>query len=230
MNPEFAFAAALSRALGGLGLTLPADAIQRLTRHYELLVAANREINLTTITDPEEAAVKHYADSLALVVWLEHIGATVHTVLDVGTGAGFPAIPVAVCRPDWQVTAIDGTHKKIKCVERFVEDLKLPNCRAIHAHSEHWAATAGRFDLILFRAVATIGECLARARRFCDHGSLVVCYKAHPLPDAEDRQANRICRQKRFVRLPAWPYRLTTPRQVIAHQLCGFRLDRGPRA
>jgi 16S rRNA G527 N7-methylase RsmG len=134
-----AFEAALQGALPALGLDLDADVCGRLFEHYQQVVEANRSFNLTRITGPADAAVKHYADSLSLLAspWVDAERSTV--VLDVGTGAGFPAAPLAIVCPRWSVLAIDGTAKKVRFVQACAEAMGLGNLEGRHARGTDFA-------------------------------------------------------------------------------------------
>jgi 16S rRNA (guanine527-N7)-methyltransferase len=188
-----AFNEALTTALARWGLSIEPDRLHRLRAHFEAVVKANRTMNLTRITDPVEAAVKHYADSLAPLLWVEKRGITVRTVLDVGTGAGFPAVPLAVMRPDWSVTAIDATRKKIDFL------------RQTHAHSEHWRPAAVSrqlsaisrqpadigFDLVVFRALTSLAKSLEQTSGYVAQGGRLVAYKTASMDPAEREAADR---------------------------------------
>lgn len=168
------FESTLRESLAALGVGLTAPQIAVLRSHYEAVVATNRDLNLTRITDPAEAAVKHYVDSLALLAWMTERSRSRGTILDIGTGAGFPAVPLAVALPEWGVTALEARHKKALFVQRTAHTLGLKNLTAIHAHGRHWSA-AESFDLVLFRALGGFAEGLEQACRFVKpHGHVVV--------------------------------------------------------
>lgn len=175
-NPPNIFDAALRRALSGLGVAIDDEQVARLRAHFDAMVETNRTMNLTRITDPAEAAVRHYADSLALLAWARDRGVTVGFVLDVGTGAGFPAIPLAVMRPGWSVTAIDGSGKKIEFVERVGKTIGLTNLHAVHEHSSQWR-TSERFDVVLFRALAAFPKAIDRTASFVAPDGRLVAYR-----------------------------------------------------
>ncbi len=222
MDDRAEFISTLKSNLEHLDLPLDDGAVAQMWEHYQLLVAANRKINLTRITDPAEAAVRHYADSLAVAAWCRASGTELTTVLDVGTGGGFPAVPLAICRPDWRITAIDGTGKKIRCLEQFTDHLGLTNFRALHHRADEWREDVPSFDMVLFRAIAPLADCLRLAERFCHPGTVVICYKGDPMPQAEDRDAARCRASRRFAYRQNWPYTLKSPGGPVSHQLCCF--------
>jgi len=150
-----------------------------MRRHFELMIEANRVMNLTRITDPADAAVKHYADSLALVAWARARAFSIRSLLDIGTGAGFPAVPIAVMCPEWEVTAIDGTAKKIEFLKRVRDELGLANLRLEHGHSSHWRS-AYLFDVVTTRAVAMTPSFLAQIATFVAPEGRFISYFAAP--------------------------------------------------
>lgn len=187
------FETALTEALTRWNMSITADQLGKLRAHFDALVDTNRTMNLTRITEPAAAAVKHYADSLALIKWARERDIDVQTVLDVGTGAGFPAVPLAVMRPHWSVTAIDGTRKKIDFVRRVVADTGLENLRCEHAHSTQWKERAGTgstvapgFQLVVFRALATLPKALAQTVCHSRPNGYLVSYGT-PVIDATDQ-------------------------------------------
>ena len=172
------FEAALAAAMIPLGLPLAASQVTLLWTHFERVVEANRHFNLTRITTPAEAAVKHYADSLSLLT-LPGIGRNRKlSLLDVGTGAGFPAVPLAIVCPAWRITAIDGAGKKVRFVAETAEALGLKNLEARHARAADLARELpGRFDLVVLRAVTKLAAGLAEVAPLARPGGRIVFYK-----------------------------------------------------
>ena len=137
-------------------LTLDGKQINQLDLFYEMLVEKNKVMNLTAITEFDEVIVKHFADSLSIG---KVMPLNIDTVCDLGTGAGFPGIPMAIAYPNIQFTLIDSLNKRIKFLQEVVDALGLKNVTLIHARAEE----AGRnklyrekFDLVVSRAVANI--------------------------------------------------------------------------
>ena len=137
-------------------LTLNDKQINQLDLFYEMLVEKNKVMNLTAITEFDEVIVKHFADSLSIG---KVMPSNINTVCDLGTGAGFPGIPMAIAYPNIQFTLIDSLNKRIKFLQEVVDALGLKNVTLIHARAEE----AGRnklyrekFDLVVSRAVANI--------------------------------------------------------------------------
>ncbi|MEP0842347.1 MAG: 16S rRNA (guanine(527)-N(7))-methyltransferase RsmG, partial [Phycisphaerae bacterium] len=169
-----------------LGLRVEDELRRLMRRHFELLIEANRRFNLTRITAAGEAALKHYADSLSLLAtrWLD--AARPLEVLDVGTGAGFPAVPLAVVCPAWRITAIDGTGKKARFLADAAKALGLTNLRALHARSADLARRpAMRFDAVLMRAVARLGPGIEEAHGLVRRGGSLIFYKTAGISNDE---------------------------------------------
>ncbi len=143
-NEPKSFETALTEALSHWNMPITSGQLAQMRTHFDALVETNRVMNLTRITDPKEAAIKHYADSLALLLWIDERRISVKSILDIGTGGGFPAVPLAITRPDWLITAIDGTGKKIDFVRRTAKTIGLDNLHCVHTHSCHWNDTIKR--------------------------------------------------------------------------------------
>ncbi len=147
--------AALLQEVKSLGLTLDETALSRFDRYAEMLVETNRQFNLTAIKEPAEIAVKHFADSLSLLAALEiPEGAA---LLDIGTGAGFPGVPLLIARPDLKITMVDSTGKKLNFVREVLSDLNL-SATVIHGRAEELGRGEMResFDVVTSRAVAAL--------------------------------------------------------------------------
>ena len=139
-----------------LGISLTDEQLYLFEKLSELLVEQNKTMNLTAITDPDGIAVKHFADSISALSACEF--AENAKVLDVGTGAGFPSIPLLIARPDLEMTMIDSTAKKLRYVASTVETLGL-SARVLHTRAEEAGqnkAYRESFDICTARAVARL--------------------------------------------------------------------------
>lgn len=145
----------LKNICADIGVDLDAQALERFELFASLLVEKNKVLNLTAITDPEGIAVKHFADSLTALRMIELNEGD--RVIDVGTGGGFPGIPLLIARPEIDLTMLDSTGKKLAFVSQSVEELGL-SANVVHARAEE----AGRgelresFDFAVSRAVAAM--------------------------------------------------------------------------
>jgi len=179
-----AFEASLRRVLAAWDLALADAQVELLWRHFERLLEANRSFNLTRVTDPAVAACQLFADSLAAVLWAEQTGRAIKRVADIGTGAGFPAVPIAVARPDWAVFALDGTGKKARFVAESAAALALGNVTAIHSRAEDWKPPQP-IDLVLAKAVGPLADCVSFAAPLSRPGTTLLVYKTPAVSPAE---------------------------------------------
>ena len=161
-----------------LGVTLTPAMAAQLLRLLDELAQWNRAYNLTAITERAAMIAGHLLDSLAAS---NDLAGT--RIADLGTGAGFPGLPLAIAHPDKHFTLIDGTAKKVRFVAHAARILGLHNVEAVHARVEA-LRPAQPFDTIIARAVASLDELAALARPLSHPGTLLVAYKGQR-PDAE---------------------------------------------
>lgn len=216
------FDAAFTRAVDALGVKVAEEKRALLFRHYAVLVAANAQFNLTRITEPAEAAVKLYADSLAPLAWLEDARAKVTRVLDVGTGAGFPAIPLAIATPTWKVTALDSTGKKARFVSESAAALEIRNVRALHARAGEWRSPHP-FHAVLFKAVGTLQNCLASIRGLVAHEGYVFVFKGRGLTHEELSAGDRQAESQGLQTWDSADYSLPLGEETLEHTLVVYR-------
>ena len=127
----------LVRGTKQLGITLSEKQIQQFIRYYELLVEWNSFMNLTAITEYEEVMEKHFVDSLAAVKVCDFH--QVKSLIDIGTGAGFPGIPLKIAFPHLEVVLLDSLNKRTKFLNEVINQLGLENIRTIHGRAEDYA-------------------------------------------------------------------------------------------
>ncbi len=164
-------AESLVRAANGMGVTLTERDAARLLQLLDELERWNRTYNLTAITEREEMVTHHLLDSLAV-----HADLHGATVADVGTGAGFPGLPLAVLNPDRRFTLIDSAGKKIRFVSHVAHALGLPNVVGIHARVESLRPEVP-FDTVVARAFAPLPEMLDKVATLCGPGTHVLAMK-----------------------------------------------------
>ena len=174
------FAAELARVL-------PADIpnrprlIEKAAAHLHLILAANEHFNLTRIINAPEAAIKHVFD--CVLPWRHFAGAK--RVLDAGTGAGFPGVPLSLVLPDVRFTLAESTHKKARFVDGAVESLELHNVEVSSERAEQIALTQ-RPDIITARAVAPLDRLLDLFAKPMKQGAKLILYKG---PEVENELA-----------------------------------------
>ena len=148
----------IAAGLAELGLLeqVPQEAPEQLAEYGRLLLEQNQVMNLTAITDPEKVAQLHMLDSAALLLWGEFAG---KTLLDVGTGAGLPGVPLKILVPSLQITLLDSLGKRVNWLNQVCAQLGLEGIRAVHARAEEQALEKGwrdSFDVVTARAVASL--------------------------------------------------------------------------
>lgn len=140
-----------------LDITLSEEQKQQFIKFYELLVEWNKVMNLTGITEYEEVNEKHFVDSLSIVKAIDIN--SVKNVIDVGTGAGFPGIPLKIAFPHLNIVLLDSLNKRIQFLNTVIEELGLTNIHTIHGRAEDFAKKPEyreQFDLCVSRAVANL--------------------------------------------------------------------------
>jgi len=144
-------------------------------RYLKELLAWNKKFNLTTITNPEEIRKKHFEDSLLL---LKVIPLTNQTVIDVGTGAGFPGVPLKIACPKIRLTLLEATRKKVEFLKHLIKILALENTEAIWSRAEDYALNSREvFDLAVSRAVAKLNVLCEYCLPLVKVGGTFVAYK-----------------------------------------------------
>lgn len=157
-----------------LGLSASASQVDALHRYLKLLQRWNATYNLTALRDQDAMLTQHLADCLAVVPALQS-RAQAGRLLDVGSGAGFPGVVIAVVLPGWQVTCADAAGKKTAFVRQVAGGLPLPNLRAEHTRIE--ALQAQPFDVIASRAFASLGDFVSLTRRLLAPGGVWMAMK-----------------------------------------------------
>ena len=149
----------LGRELNQFSIILENSQINQFYQYYELLDEWNKVMNLTAITDQNEVITKHFVDSLALVNAMGEISTKEYKIIDIGTGAGFPGIPLKIAFPQLKITLMDSLNKRIKFLNEVIEQLGLKEITAVHSRAEDLGRDKDyreKYDLSVSRAVANL--------------------------------------------------------------------------
>jgi 16S rRNA (guanine527-N7)-methyltransferase len=168
------FGEALRSACEALGLAISEEQIALCAWHAALVRETNEHTNLTRITEPEAMALKHYADSLTAFLVLPKL-VRGSSVCDVGTGAGYPGVPMKILRPDLRLTLLDSLNKRVMFLEESCRTLGLEDITCRHARAEE--VKDARFDVVIARAVAALPKFLPWTARLLAPGGRLVLLK-----------------------------------------------------
>jgi len=170
----------LEKGVVELSLSLGREGRSKLLQYLALLEKWNQVYNLTAIRGREKMVSGHLLDCLAVIPYL-----TGTRLLDIGSGAGFPGIPVAVARPDIQVVLLDSNHKKAAFLRQAVTELQLKNATVVCERVEAWRA-AEKFDCIISRAFAELAEFIALTKHLLAPGGVLAAMKGvYPFEEIE---------------------------------------------
>src|SRR5437588_9487666 len=150
-----------------LHLQLSEHQFEQLLRYCQELLEWNTRINLTAITNPEEVWLKHFLDSLSLLLAYDQPQIR---LLDIGSGAGFPGLPLKIVRPEWQVTLLEATNKKVTFLRHMLEVLRLEGVEVVHGRAEELGRKheyRAEFDVVTARAVASLPALLEYCAPCC---------------------------------------------------------------
>lgn len=164
-------------------------AVDRLCTYHELLIEWNEKINLTALTAPEDVALKHFTDSLMLLRYIEIEKDARVSVIDVGTGAGFPGLVLKIARPDIRLTLLDSLQKRLTFLDAVCQTLGLEDVVLIHSRAEDGSRTELRdsFDIAVSRAVASMNTLCEYDMPYVKVGGRFVAMKGK---DAEQELAD----------------------------------------
>ena len=203
-----AFEEILAARADEAGIPLTAEQIGQFSVYHEMLLDWNTRMNLTALTAPEDVAVKHIIDSLTAYDAALFDGA--RTLIDVGTGAGLPGIPLAVYAPQLTVTLLDSLNKRVRFLTEVTAAMGLQNVRCIHARAEEAARTAehrAAYDIVVSRAVARLPVLLEYTLPFVRVGGTLLALKGRAYAE-EQKEARRAAEVLGGGRITARPVHL----------------------
>lgn len=181
----------LKETLNKIGINLSDDKILKFIEYKKLLKEWNEKINLTAITEDKEIMLKHFIDSLTI---LKYIGNNT-SIIDVGTGAGFPGIPIKIVKDDVNVTLLDSLNKRINFLNEVISKTELNNIKTIHGRAEdvsHETIMREKFDYATARAVANLSTLAELCLPFVKVGGKFICMKGNNINDEVDEAKKAI--------------------------------------
>ena len=178
-----------------LGIALDTLKNEQLEIYFRELVEWNKDINLTAITDSEGVQVKHFLDSLTMVPLIKEKSSGSFSIIDVGTGAGFPGIPLKIAMPEIKVTLLEATAKKVLFLEHIIKELKLVDIEVITGRAEEAAQKPEyreKFDIVVARAVAELAVLAELTLPFCAVGGYLIAQKKGDIQVELEKSLNAI--------------------------------------
>ncbi len=187
-------ASELQQGITALRLKISPQSLQRLLEYLALLQKWNKVYNLTALREPQKMVSHHLLDSLAVVPHIE-----AHHIVDVGSGAGLPGIPLAIARDDWRLTLLDSNHKKTAFLKQAAIELKLSNVTVCCERVEAWLPEQ-KFELIISRAFSDLAEFVTLSKHLLHEGGRFAAMKG-VYPHEEISQLPNGCRLERVIPL-----------------------------
>lgn len=162
--------------------------IDNFLTYYEMLIEKNKVMNLTAITEFDDVVVKHFIDSLLIIKFIDFNNIT--DIIDIGTGAGFPGLPIKIIYPELRVVLMDSLNKRLKFLNEVIDKLNLDNIKLVHSRAEDLARLSEyreKFDLVVSRAVANLSTLSEYCIPFVKVGGCFVSYKSDNINDELDQ-------------------------------------------
>lgn len=170
-----------------IGIEISQENAKQFYKYMKLLLEWNEKMNLTAITDPEEIILKHFVDSLTIMPYLSNA----NTILDVGTGAGFPGLPLKILEDNKEFTLLDSLNKRITFLQTVISELELKNVQAIHGRAEEYISQKREsYDIVTSRAVAKLNVLIEYMLPFVKVGGRCICMKSFEI-EGELKEAKK---------------------------------------
>ena len=174
----------LISACNQYNVTLSDNKIQQFITYYEMLIEKNKVMNLTAITEYEDVVYKHFADSISILKYFDF--KNYKNMIDVGTGAGFPGIPLKIVLPEIEICLMDSLNKRISFLNEVITELKLQKISAVHGRAEDLGRNKNyreKFDVCVSRAVANLSTLTEYCTPFLKKNGYFISYKSGNIDD-----------------------------------------------
>ena len=181
----------LKEKLNEFNIEISDNQLEKFDKYMRLLLEWNEKINLTSIVEPDEVKIKHFLDSLTVLKYIHDDD----KVIDIGTGAGFPGIPLKIMKPDAKITLLDSLNKRINFLNIVIEELGLKNIETIHGRAEEFARNKmyrEKYDVAVSRAVANLSTLTEYMLPFVKVGGKCICMKGANVKEEVDKAKNAI--------------------------------------
>lgn len=169
------------RGTKSMGITLSDHQLKQFFQYYVMMIETNKVMNLTAITELSDVVSKHFLDSLALMKVVKDLSQKEYSIIDVGTGAGFPGIPLKIAFPNLKMTLLDSLNKRVKFLQNVVNQLGLDNIEEIHGRAEDYGVNIKyreKYDFCVSRAVANLSTLSEYCLPFVKVGGMFISYKS----------------------------------------------------
>lgn len=187
----------MQKELKEIDITLSEEQMEQFYEYYQIMIDWNSKINLTAITQMNEVITKHFVDSLALKKAVLDIQDKSYILIDVGTGAGFPGIPLKIAFPNLKITLLDSLNKRVKFLDEVICKLKLTDITAVHGRAEdlgHDNVSRETYDICVSRAVANIATLSEYCMPFVKPAGYFIPYKSGKIE--EELEAGKVAIKK----------------------------------
>ena len=169
------------------------EQIEKFIRYYDLIIEWNKKINLTAITEYKDVMIKHFLDSVSIIKAVDM--SSVNSLIDIGTGAGFPGIPIKIMFPDIKITLLDSLKKRLNVLDLIIDELNLKDIYTIHGRAEDIARDPKhreKYDLCVSRAVANLSTLSELCIPFVKPNGKFVSYKSEKADEELEKAKNAI--------------------------------------
>ena len=169
------------------------EQIEKFIRYYDLIIEWNKKINLTAITEYKDVMIKHFLDSVSIIKAVDM--SNVNSLIDIGTGAGFPGIPIKIMFPDIKITLLDSLKKRLNVLDLIIDELNLKDIYTIHGRAEDIARDLKhreKYDLCVSRAVANLSTLSELCIPFVKPNGKFVSYKSEKADEELEKAKNAI--------------------------------------